>query len=1038
MMSKKQLTCMLALHIMYLLVGASIFVHIESPLEVKQRQLDREERTEIQNLLYKNYVPSDDVGQDSIIRKLSDYCGKPFFNDTTEDNEPPYRWDFYHSFFFSYTVVSTIGYGNLAPTTHLGRILMIFYGLFGIPINGILLANLGEYFGMQLISVYRKYKKRNEKRAHNLGYHFTNLGMLGQIFLYLVPGFLFFIFLPACIFVVFEGWDYVASIYYAFVTLTTIGFGDLVAGTVNNGFKYGYFCAYQIFLIVWITFGLGYIVMLLGFITSGMRSERIHRIEQKFACQIKNTQNRILQGFTKDLSALRKIINEANLIKIKPVYVESFPTIPRSKSCPIFTYDVEPRFPVYKRKRANSENIQITAKDMLRIQSDTDLLGIDKEKTFTASAIVKPAELLARVVNVLGGLEQQNAAQKDKGVHLFDDEHILANERPPMFSIGKDRIHRTRALSVAVPNYKKEPVPQETYNEYTWTNGESAEKFRKEANLRSGKLSLPSKPEESVVPQNIITRFFFRKPSSSETPTEFIKSSMKSKIVGPQAINENAGGTKPRRGSIFPSFNFGSEEKNEADAYKEKTKKGRHSIFPSFDFSEDNDSGPSGYLERTSRGRHSIFPSFDFSEDEDAAAARSYQKTKRHSIFPTFDFSEDEDARAYKERTKSGRHSIFPTFDFSDPDDDAARYKESTKKGRRSIFPKFDFSGLTSNDEDTVDEEEVQKYQNRTKKGRLSLFPTFGRSKKNDDEVMPESSDELVDYKNKTRAGRSSLFPSFGKQRKDSSPNENSGDLEATIKQFNKQKRQGRNRSFEERSQFSNELEKYKNKTKHGRRSLFDPDVNISNLPESEQVEVLENTSVADLLRALAVLETAAQGPYGNAGEPSGLMDYITDNNPSTSRRSGSGRLDFSIPTPPSRDGLEEAKRRSDDSGPRRRRVSARAAAPQFTPTLATVVAGAELQLPTATASRENRMTMLQQPPPPYSETPTEGEVSKPRIRRYSPAPGEPGRSSTGPVPRLFSRISRRENASNNEESDSRRCSLTDIVVDNFKDKDNT
>lgn len=43
------------------------------------------------------------------------------------------------------------GYGNLAPTTHLGRILMIFYGLFGIPINGILLANLGEYFGRQVI-----------------------------------------------------------------------------------------------------------------------------------------------------------------------------------------------------------------------------------------------------------------------------------------------------------------------------------------------------------------------------------------------------------------------------------------------------------------------------------------------------------------------------------------------------------------------------------------------------------------------------------------------------------------------------------------------------------------------------------------------------------------------------------------------------------------------------------------------------------------------------------------------------------------------
>lgn len=675
---------------------------------------------------------------------------------------------------------------------------------------------------------------------------------------------------------------------------------------------------------------------------------------------------------------------------------------------------------------------------MLRIQSDTDLLGIDKEKTFTASAIVKPAELLARVVNVLGGLEQQNAAQKDKGVHLFDDEHILANEMPPTFSIGSDRINtkRHRALSVAVPNYKKEFVPQDSHNELTWTNGESAEKFRREANIRSGKLSLPSKPEDTAPSQNIISRFFFRKPSTSESPTEYLKNTVKGKLSGSQAVNENVANMKPRRGSIFPSFNFGAEERYDADAYKEKTKKGRHSIFPTFDFNEDNDRGASAYLERTNRGRHSIFPTFDFSEDEDAAAVRSYQqKPKRHSIFPTFDFSEDEDASAYKERTRSGRHSIFPTFDFSDPEDDADRYRESTKKGRRSIFPSFNFSGLTSNDEDTVDEDEVQKYQNRTKKGRLSLFPTFGRSKKNDDDVMPESSDELVDYKNKTRAGRSSLFPSFGKQRKNSSPNESAGDLEASIKQFQKQSRQGRNRSFDEPSQFSNDLERYKHKTKHGRRSLFDPDVNISNLPESEQVEVLENTSVADLLRALAVLESAAQGPYGNAAEPTGLLDFITDPTVGTSRRRGSLRPDFSIPTPPSRDSLEDNSAKRDDHGPRRRRVSARAAAPQFTPTLATVVAGAELQLPTATASRENRMSMLQQPPPPYSETPPESEVPKPRIRRYSPAPGEPGRS-TGPVPRLFSRM-RRESA-NNEESDSRRSSLTDIVVDNLKDKDNT
>lgn len=48
-MSKKQFACMLTLHIVYLLVGASIFYHIESPVEVAKRAEDKLERLEIQS-----------------------------------------------------------------------------------------------------------------------------------------------------------------------------------------------------------------------------------------------------------------------------------------------------------------------------------------------------------------------------------------------------------------------------------------------------------------------------------------------------------------------------------------------------------------------------------------------------------------------------------------------------------------------------------------------------------------------------------------------------------------------------------------------------------------------------------------------------------------------------------------------------------------------------------------------------------------------------------------------------------------------------
>lgn len=111
------------------------------------------------------------------VSNLSDYCSQPFEFNKSIDEVVPRLWNFYNSFFFVVTVVSTIGrnfsaikladlssfflfiagYGNLHPTTDPGRILMILYAIIGIPLNGILLTSLGQFFGavvgIQLISI---------------------------------------------------------------------------------------------------------------------------------------------------------------------------------------------------------------------------------------------------------------------------------------------------------------------------------------------------------------------------------------------------------------------------------------------------------------------------------------------------------------------------------------------------------------------------------------------------------------------------------------------------------------------------------------------------------------------------------------------------------------------------------------------------------------------------------------------------------------------------------------------------------------------
>ncbi|CAK9825674.1 Open rectifier potassium channel protein 1 [Anthophora retusa] len=417
-MSKKQWMVLLMLFLTYLLLGASIFYHIESQLEMKRIEEAKRERIEINALLHTHYVPSISHDHDEILGKLTRYCGKSVYN-YTEGETDPVKWDFYNSFYFAYTVVSTIGYGNLAPTNMLSRILMILYGLVGIPMNGILLTQLGEFFGHVFVKAHQKYKSykhgRNDYYPRKLTTFETGkVGLAAQIFIHLMPGFVMFIFFPAFLFSHYEGWSYDEAVYYAFVTLTTIGFGDYVAGQDNSKGNGVFFMLYKTFLICWISFGLGYTVMIMTFIARGMRSKKITRIEHKLAMNLKHTQSKIWNEFNKEINYLRRAFNELQLSKVKRVYVDECncdlppSKFPRSNSFPdlrnlLYGSKEKDSVQFYRpRRRANSEVVPTEQVHVTRVVSETDLQRIDKTATFATHAMVQPAELLARLVNILG------------------------------------------------------------------------------------------------------------------------------------------------------------------------------------------------------------------------------------------------------------------------------------------------------------------------------------------------------------------------------------------------------------------------------------------------------------------------------------------------------------------------------------------------------------------------------------------------------------------------------------------------------------
>ncbi|XP_023783102.1 potassium channel subfamily K member 16-like isoform X1 [Cyanistes caeruleus] len=166
------------------------------------------------------------------------------------------NWDFSNSFFFAGTVVSTIGYGTLHPKTVGGQIFCVFFALFGIPLNIVFLHRVGKMLSLLC--------KKLGKFLYEKGMRKKKIKFLTLLF-FLATGILVFLCLPSVFFQITEGWSYSEGIYFAFITLSTIGFGDYVVGKQSDR---KYFSYYRVLVAIWIIFGLAWIALLFNLLTT--------------------------------------------------------------------------------------------------------------------------------------------------------------------------------------------------------------------------------------------------------------------------------------------------------------------------------------------------------------------------------------------------------------------------------------------------------------------------------------------------------------------------------------------------------------------------------------------------------------------------------------------------------------------------------------------------------------------------------------------------------------------------------------------------
>uniref|UniRef100_UPI0037E84027 potassium channel subfamily K member 4 n=1 Tax=Semicossyphus pulcher TaxID=241346 RepID=UPI0037E84027 len=243
--------------LLYLVLGAVVFRALEAPREEGLHKHLQD--TQLEFLLNFTCVGPDNLQK--LIEEVADAVGEGV--DPNSNNTFVSQWDLASAFFFSGTIITTIGFGNISPKTEGGQLFCIFYALVGIPMFGILLAGVGDHLGtglrkavLKIETLFRKWKVSP-----------TIVRVISAV-LSILLGCVLFVAVPILVFKEVEQWSFLESAYFVVITLTTVGFGDYVAGDSGNE---GSDHWYKPLVWFWILLGLAYFASILTMIGNWLR-----------------------------------------------------------------------------------------------------------------------------------------------------------------------------------------------------------------------------------------------------------------------------------------------------------------------------------------------------------------------------------------------------------------------------------------------------------------------------------------------------------------------------------------------------------------------------------------------------------------------------------------------------------------------------------------------------------------------------------------------------------------------------------------------
>ncbi|XP_038065069.1 TWiK family of potassium channels protein 7-like [Patiria miniata] len=225
-------------YIAFLLVGGAFFFLLEgkaggaedvaTDVEYMEYQLVKERMDKMMDHLNLTQAEMETMGNWSLLWKALDYMVEgPYgldFDFGPDHHRKSVRDElsFGRSVMFCATTIATIGYGDSIPQTATGKLLVVIFSLVGIPLTLIVYADIGKLLakGVSLLVDRWRYRGGAPKRQ-------TDTDPEAPVILVLII-LVVFILLAAAIMSLLEGWYYQDALYFTFITLTTIGFGDIV------------------------------------------------------------------------------------------------------------------------------------------------------------------------------------------------------------------------------------------------------------------------------------------------------------------------------------------------------------------------------------------------------------------------------------------------------------------------------------------------------------------------------------------------------------------------------------------------------------------------------------------------------------------------------------------------------------------------------------------------------------------------------------------------------------------------------------------